>query len=548
MKRPQLLDQYGTPVKRSVLTKEVAAATVGGVRSPVSGYPSDDLDPVRLASILRAADQGDPTQFLELAEIIEERDPHYLGVLGTRKRSVSQIEITVKPASDSARDIEMADMITEWLDRGELVSELFHILDAIGKGYSFTEIMWDTSEGQWRPSRLEYRDPRWFQFDRHDLKTPMQLDENGQVRPLEPYKFIYAQMTAKSGLPIRSGLARVAAWGWLFKAFTARDWAIFAATFGQPLRIGKWGAGASEADKITLFNAVANIAGDCAVIIPDSMDIELVEAKNTNSSGDLYLKRVDHLDQQISKAVLGQTGTTDSVVGGLGSNKEHREVQEDIEKADAAALAAILNRDLIRPWIDLEFGPQTKYPTLVIARPEAEDLRAEAEIFSILVEAGLAIKAEQAYNRFGWEKPAEGDVVLDKSPEIAPQSQGATGDTTPDRFIKRFSDPVKRSKADQGVTIGQTALQASQGGFSAGNEIAPQTDQLQDAAAPEIGAMLAKVEAMMEDADSLEEFKSRLLAGFDDVDSAGLSAVLAQAFIPTVAGGMLSITEEDADG
>jgi phage gp29-like protein len=41
-----------------------------------------------------------------------------------------------------------------------------------------------------------------------------------------------------------------------------------------------------------------------------------------------------------------------------------------IERADARALAGVLNRDLVRPWIDLEFGPQQQYPRLVIARPE----------------------------------------------------------------------------------------------------------------------------------------------------------------------------------
>ncbi|PCH70280.1 MAG: hypothetical protein COC12_08395, partial [Rhodobacteraceae bacterium] len=79
-KHPQLVDQWNRPIQRSTLQKEVSAPTIGGVRSPISGYPADGLNPLR---------------FLELAETIEERDSHYLGVLSTRKRSVSQIEITV---------------------------------------------------------------------------------------------------------------------------------------------------------------------------------------------------------------------------------------------------------------------------------------------------------------------------------------------------------------------------------------------------------------------------------------------------------------------
>ena len=95
--------------------------------------------------------------------------------------------------------------------------------------------------------------------------------------------------------------------------------------------------------------------GDCAAIVPESMMIEFVQAANLGAMK-LYEERCDWLDKQTSKLVLGQTATTDAVTGGLGSGKEHREVQEDIERADASQLSAILNRDLIRPWVQLEFG------------------------------------------------------------------------------------------------------------------------------------------------------------------------------------------------
>lgn len=336
-RKPVLLDRWGKPVVRAQLGTELAAPTLGGVRSPISGYPADGLDPVRLADILKAADQGDAIRYLELAETIEERDPHYLGVISTRKRSVSQIDITVEAASDAARDVQMADMIRDWLNRDELTEELFDILDCIGKGYSVTEIQWETTEAQYYPKRLIRRDPRWFRFARHDLATPLRIDAQGREVPLEAFRFIFASIKAKSGLVLRSGLARVAAWVWMFKAYTQKDWAIFSQTYGQPLRVGKWDAGASERDKDTLFRAVANIAGDCAAIIPERMSIDFIETANLGAAADLYEKRADWLDRQVSKAVLGQTATTDAVTGGLGSGKEHREVQEDIERADARA-------------------------------------------------------------------------------------------------------------------------------------------------------------------------------------------------------------------
>ena len=172
-----LIDQWGQPLRREVMTREIAGAggSAGtiGVRSPIAGYPADGMTPQRLAALLRSAAEGEPLEYFELAELIEERDLHYAGVLQTRKRSVSQIDITVEAASDDPEDVRRADRVREWLKRDELQDEIFDMLDAIGKGVSFTEIIWDVSAGQWQPERLEWRDPRWFTFDRITLRQPM---------------------------------------------------------------------------------------------------------------------------------------------------------------------------------------------------------------------------------------------------------------------------------------------------------------------------------------------------------------------------------------
>ncbi|MDT8856439.1 DUF935 domain-containing protein [Paracoccaceae bacterium Fryx2] len=544
MKSPVLLDSRGNPVRRAELKSETAAATMGGVRTPITGYPADGLNPVRLANILRDADAGDPVRYLELAETIEERDLHYLGVLGTRRRSVSQIEISVEAASDDPRDVEQADMVRDWLNRDELAEELFNILDCIGKGYSCTEILWDSSSGQWRPTRLEWRDPRWFRFARHDLATPLMLGEHGQELPLPAFKFIYATIPAKSGLALRSGLARAAAWAWMFKAYTQRDWAIFTQTYGQPLRVGKWGANATEADKETLFRAVANIAGDCAAIIPESMMIEFIETGNVSGTSDLYKQRCDWLDQQVSKAVLGQTATTDAVTGGLGSGKEHRQVQEDIERADARALSAILNRDLVRPWIDLEYGPQERYPRLKIARPEAEDLTALAAAVQVLVPLGMRISAKKTRDRFGLAEPEDDGDVLGVSTPPAPPVAPPTDPSGRTSKIKGVSAKIKRGEALPGTSV---ALQA-EGPLAGKNRGSDPEDELaarmEAEAAPAMAAMLGRIEAMLAAAGSLEEFRAMLLAGFPEVESGGLAAVLAEGLTAADLAGRVAVVAE----
>ncbi len=525
MKTPQLLDHRGVPIQKAALRTEVAAATIGGVRSPTTGYPGDGLNPSRLASILREADAGDPIRYLELAETIEERDAHYLAVLGTRRRSVSQIEITVEAASDAPEDVQKADMVRAWLKRDELSDELFDILDTIGKGYSLTEIIWDTSEGQWMPGKLELRDPRWFRFDRTDLTTPIMLSATGQEEPLPGFKFIYANIKAKSGLPLRSGLARVAAWGWMFKAYTQRDWAIFTQTYGQPLRVGKFGSGASEQDKSTLLRAVTNIAGDCAAIVPDTMMIEFIETSNVGASTDLYLKRVDHLDQQISKLVLGQTATTDAVTGGLGSGKEHREVQKDIETADAKALAGILNRDLIRPWMDLNFGPQKAYPRIKIVRPEPEDLAAFSTAIGGMIDRGLEVDQKDVREKFGLPEPKAGAKLMGKAQAGAP----AADPNDPDAKIKSNPAKIKRGEpvSDGSVALNQEGPLAGKNEGS--DDPALLADRLAIEAEPGMSDIMAQIEAMLAASGSLEEFREMLLAGFPKLDATRLSQSVQQA-------------------
>lgn len=494
-----LVDRWNRPIERASLTAEIAAATLGGVRSPLTSYPADGLDPGRLAAILRAADQGDPLAYLELAETIEERDLHYAGVLATRKRSVSQLDITVKAAGVDARQVEQAEMVQDWLTRDELSDELFDMLDAVGKGYSFTEIIWDTSEGQWRPRRLEWRDPRWFRFDRIDGQTPLMLGPGGEEQPLPGYKFIRATMRAKSGLPVRSGLARLAVWGWMFKAFTQRDWAIFTQTYGQPVRIGKYGPGSTEKDRATLFRAVANIAADCAAIIPDSMTIEFVEAKTGATSLDLYERRSDWLDRQVSKAVLGQTATTDAIAGGHAVGKEHRLVQEDIERADAKALAAIINRDLIVPWITLEYGPQATYPCARIGRGEATDVKLAVDSVHRLVPLGFKVGSRQMRDLIGLGEPAEDDELL-TPPAALPAA--APAPATPEPLSALPTTPA--------------------------DAIADATSR---GTRRPLAAILDELRAIVAGADSLEEMQAAIEAVAGALPAADLDAIMRQALI-----------------
>lgn len=413
-----LYDHLGRPIEQQALLREVAAPSLCGVRRAWDAEAiAQGLTPHRLARILRAAAENDLRAYLILAEEMEERDPHYASVMGTRKRACSGLEPTVAAATDDTRDVELADAVREHIAESTEFPDLCSdLLDGLGKGFAACEIIWDRQATRWLPAAYEWRDPKFFRFDEVTGRE-LRMEELGAVNgvPLPPYKFLVHIPRLKSGLPARGGLARLAAAAHMCKSFTLADWMAFAEVFGMPLRLGRYGPGAKEEDIRTLVSAVANLGTDAAAVIPDSMRIEMVEGgKNSGSGGQvLFQNLAEWLDRQVSKAVLGQTMTSDD-----GSSQSqatvHNEVRKDILRADARQLAATINRDLVRAFVDLNYGPPPsgKYPRLLLPVREPEDVAALTSALEKLVPLGLRVEASVVRDRLGFPDPAEGAEVL----------------------------------------------------------------------------------------------------------------------------------------
>lgn len=416
MAMTRILGPDGKPLELEALQEPIARPTLTGIRT-VWGHPpiAPGLTPQRLAQVLLDANEGWPRDYLTLAEEMEERDWHYAGVLGTRKRAVSGLAPTVEAASDAGADVKLADAIRELIRQAAFGDMVDDALDAIGKGYSAIEIVWDRSGKTWTPT-YHWRDPRFFRFDYVTQSELLLLsDDNIMGSALPPFKFIQHRPRLKSGVPVRGGLARLVSAAYMCKSYTLTDWLAFAEVFGMPLRIGRYDAGATPSDINTLITAVANIGTDAAAIIPKSMDIQFAELPKTSDGGAaVYQNLADWLDRQVSKAILGQTMTTDAQSTGLNSNSAqvHNEVRTDILAADAKQLANTLNRDLVRPYIDLNFGPQTVYPRIKLAVVEPDDLQTLATALSLLVPVGLEVEQSEVRGKFGFSEPPPGAKLL----------------------------------------------------------------------------------------------------------------------------------------
>ncbi|BAK76480.1 Mu-like prophage FluMu protein gp29 [Pseudogulbenkiania sp. NH8B] len=506
---PRILGPDGQPIDTGLLKTTLVQPTTTGVRQ-VAAASLQGLDAEELGRLLRNAVQGDATAYLQLAEDMEEKYLHYGSELSTRKRALVGLELYVEPAGEDAASHAAAQLVEEALD--PIRKSLFDLLDAIGKGFSVHEIDWETSARQWMPKGLNYLQPYWFTTRKTAPDTLfLRSDLHTGGEPLAPYKFVVHQVKAKSGVLMRGGLARMAAWAFLFSNYAIKDWVVFAEAYGQPLRVGKYDSSATAEDIGSLLMALRQLGTDAAAAIPKNMEIEFVDAGNKTASVDIYDRLAAYFDKQISKVVLGQTLSTNTGDGGGGAyalGKVHNEVREDILESDVAELESTLSRDYVRPVVDLNLGPQAAYPKIRLRINKPEDLTALAGVVDKLVRAGLPVSQESAYTRFGLTPPKPGEAIL---------------------------VPVDLSQPQQAMNRYRAANSRQPTGE--GGDVDPLVTQLAEAAGSPLDRMLAVIRQALDDAPDLETFRDWLLTAFGDLPSEQLQDVMATAFsLATLAG------------
>lgn len=397
------------PSSRRPDTTEIAVAQI---YDKYSSYPSNGLTPVKLAAIFREADSGDILRQAELFEEMEEKDPHLFSQLQTRKNAVTGLDYEVVAFDlEDERDKEIAEFVAQELESIESFEDvMMDLLDAIGKGIATSEVLWKVEDDKTTVKEIKWCHQKRFFWDEEDnFKITTKEFPNGILVPEN--KFIVHRYKARSGHPARAGVLRVVAWMYLFKNYDIKDWVSFCEVFGMPLRLGKYNPSASEADKAALMQALIQIGTDAAGIIPDGTEIEFKEAAKV-SSLNVYESLARYCDEQISKAVLGQTLTSDSGGGSYAQSKTHNEVRHDLTVADCKALAATLRRDLIRPLVMFNFGEDKRIPYIKFDCEEADDLKETADIYKTLIcDINLPVPLSHLYKKFSIAKPEEGEEI-----------------------------------------------------------------------------------------------------------------------------------------
>ena len=384
--------------------------------------PLGKITPARVHQMLTAANAGDSEAYLTLAAEAEERYGHFASVIQTRKLAVCGENIEVSPGDKSELAQQVADAFREHVvDQTCFHDLLLDLSDGVSKGYSVVQPHWDFETTPWVYREFEWLDPRYFVFDRNHL-TKIRLRSEGRPDGIElaPGQVIYHRPRTRSGIPLRTGLIRPVSIAWMFQGSSVSQWSAFAEVFGMPLRIGKYNPeSASDHEIEQLRLALINLGHDAAGIIPNTMDLEVLDARRPTSGNNVFEGIADYWDRVTSKIVLGGTMTSEAG-SSLAQAKVHDEVRLDLKRSDARALEGTVHAQVAAPWTLYNYGPFAPVPKIRLAVDPPEDLAAFSSAVAPLIKAGLRVSAAEVRAKFGLRDPEPDEEVIELA--TAPES------------------------------------------------------------------------------------------------------------------------------
>lgn len=121
-------------------------------------------------------------------------------------------------------------------------------------------------------------------------------------------------------------------------------WDMFGEIFGAPMRVARTST-TDEAERRRIETALNEMGAAFWALFPEGTDIEIKESSRGDAYN-VYDRRVDRCNSELSKGLLMQTMTIDSG-SSLSQSETHLEIFEDVVRADAKMVANVVNDKLL---------------------------------------------------------------------------------------------------------------------------------------------------------------------------------------------------------
>ena len=324
-------------------------------------------------------------------------DSHVFACVQSRKAGVLSLEWEINRGLDKD---ETAEKVIETIKKLDIYKLINDILDATLFGFQPIEIIWGRVDNLVLPIELKAKPSEWFCFD-DENQLKFRTKEHYFGEELPPKKFLCPQSNPSYENPYGERTLSRVFWPVTFKKGGLKFWVIFTEKYGIPHLIGKHPRGASEEETDRLAGLLEQMVQDAIAVIPDDSSVEIQEA-NKSSSAEIFEKLIDKMNAEISKAILGQTLTTE--VGSTGSyaaSNTHFAVRQDIIDADKKMVEKTINQ-LIQWIYEINFSNKD-VPVFEMFEVEDIDLGL-AQRDKILSETGVKFTKDYFIKNYGLEE------------------------------------------------------------------------------------------------------------------------------------------------
>ena len=433
------------------------------------------------------------------------------GAIRRRKSGVVMMEWRVERDKASARTAKLVESVLSALDMRRVLRE---ILDAPLFGWQTMEVIWTPPQtgGPVVPVDVLAKPLTWFHFD-----PSSQLRFRSKEQPLfgelvPARKFLVPAQDATYANPYGFADLSMVFWPTVFKRGGLKFWVTFTEKFGMPWLVGKTPRGTPTSEQDKLLDQLEAMVQDAVAVIPDDASIDTLKADGKTGSADLYERLLMFCRSEIAIALLGQNQTTEkdsthaSATAGAG-------VSDDLRDADARLCEAALNQ-LARWIVDLNEGEGAPAPKVELYEQEEVD-KAQAERDEILTKAGARLTKAYFMRTYDLE-----EADIDDTP-VAP--------VAPTGGLQPGANPAQPGVKGAAPTPAQ-ALAFAESVSRGAEPVAAQTDALAQAGNQAVGAMVAKIQALVDQAGSMPDLQQAMLDAYGNLGADELAKVMAAAF------------------
>lgn len=385
-------------------------------------YPSDNINPTKINSILKNAMIGDVSAQYELYSEIEIKDAHIRNVSRIRKSSISQLGWEIQQFSDDAQDIKKKEYINELFSSIPMLSDLhLDMLDAIWKGIAISEIIWEVKNGitlarfDWIPQYMLVFPIANGTEDPEQVRIKQTISDLKGVELFQD-KFVVHRPRSLSSLTRECGLFRSIVGGWFLKNYALKDWSVFVEKFGNPFLKGTYPQGTKpdSPDLGVLREAMEGFISNSGGMFPDNMNIEPVIVNQSGRGDGLHAGFVKYWNEAITLIGLGQIMTTGQDGSGSRAKSEVGErVDAQLMRGDAASLEATYRDQIIKPAIKFQFGDDEGLPHFKFINKDPIDLEIESRIDDVLVnKIKLPLSESYFYEKYNRPRPEKDETII----------------------------------------------------------------------------------------------------------------------------------------